>query len=777
MRNKTMKTLFLSIIFLGTLAIALSGESNSEISFNRDIRPILSGNCFQCHGPDENKRKGGLKELGGLRLDTEEGARMDIGGYAALAPGNPEESELYYLVTTEDEDDRMPPREQGKDRLEDSEIALLKRWIEEGGNYAGHWAYQKITRPDVSEIDAKGFTLSNPIDHFVAKRLISEGLTQSPEADRRTLIRRLSFDLTGLPPTREEVDQFLADKRPDAYARLVDRLLDSPHYGERMAVPWLDAVRFADTVGYHSDRARDASPYRDYVIDSFNRDLPFDQFTIEQLAGDLLPHATLNQRIAASYSRINQISGEGGIQDAEYLAKYQAERVRTTATVWLGSTLACAECHDHKFDPFTTRDFYSFAAFFADILEKGAWNNHGHYQEDIEKFKSLPGISFGAWGPVLEVPDPGDGSDSTQQSRFTLATIAATPREIRILPRGNWTDKSGEVVLPSTPAFLPAAVSSTPDQRFTRLDLARWIVHPDNPLTARTVANRLWAQFFGAAISLKTGDFGSQGQWPTHPDLLDWLAVELLENGWSIKHLVRTIVLSNTYRQSNAASSDLVTRDPENRLLARQSRRRLEAEFIRDNALALGGLLDYQVGGRSAKPYQPAGYYRNLQFPARTYKPDSGRHQYRRGVYTHWQRTFPHPMLKNFDAPSREECTVDRLQSNTPLQALNLLNDPSFIEAARAFAERSLKQADENEAISYAFERALARPPGKEELTFLREFHQRELQRYRNDPTAAKEFLAIGQSPVAVSEDPAELAAMTSVTRAILNLHETVTRN
>jgi len=772
-----MKTVFLSIIFFGTLPIAANGESDFDINFNRDIRPILSDKCFQCHGPDAKKRKGGLRKHGRLRLDTEEGALMDIGGYAALVPGNPDESELYYLVTTEDEDDRMPPREQGKDRLEDSEIALLKRWIEEGGNYAGHWAYQKITRPDVPEIDAKGFTLSNPIDHFVAERLISEGLTQSPEADRRTLIRRLSFDLTGLPPMPEEVHEFLSDKRPDAYGRLVDRLLASPHYGERMAVPWLDAVRFADTVGYHSDWERDVSPYRDYIIDSFNRDLPFDQFTIEQLAGDLLPDATLRQQVAASYNRINQISKEGGIQDAEYLAKYQAERVRTTATVWLGSTLACAECHDHKFDPFTTRDFYSFAAFFGDILEKGAWNNDGNYQEDIEKFKSLPGISFGVWGPVFEVPDPGDGSDSTQQSRFTLATISATPREIRILPRGNWTDKSGEVVLPSTPAFLPSAISSTPDQRFTRLDLARWIVDPDNPLTARTVANRLWAQFFGAAISPNTGDLGSQGQWPTHPELLDWLAVELIENGWSIKHLVRTIVLSNTYRQTSEASPGLIARDPGNRLLARQSHRRLDAEFIRDNALALAGLLDYRVGGRSARPYQPSGYYRNLQFPERTYEPDSGRHQYRRGVYTHWQRTFLHPMLKNFDAPSREECTVDRLQSNTPLQALNLLNDPSFIEAARAYAEKTLKQADDSNAISYAFERALARPPGREELIFLREFYQREMQRYRNDPAAAQEFLAIGQSPVAVEEDSAEMAAMTSVTRVILNLHETVTRN
>jgi hypothetical protein len=604
---------------------------------------------------------------------------------------------------------------------------------------------------------------------MVGAALARNGLDFSPEAGRRTLIRRVSLDLTGLPPTPAEVAEFLEDERPDAYERVVDRLLASPHYGERMAVPWLDAVRYADTIGYHGDNVRDASPFRDYVIKSFNQDKPFDQFTIEQLAGDLLPDATVEQRVAASYNRLNQISKEGGIQDAEYIKKYQAERVRTTSTAWLGSTMACAECHDHKFDPFTTRDFYSFAAFFADILEKGAWTGDGRYQEDIKKWKD-EGVKFTDLGPVLEVP----GAEG-EAARSVPMTISATPREVRILPRGDWMDKSGEVVLPATPSFLPNVAASTEEKRLTRLDLARWIVDPANPLTSRTTVNRLWAQFFGRALSNNPGDLGSQGEWPSHPELLDWLAAEFVESGWSTKHMVRTIVLSRTYRQSSAVKPDLREKDPGNRLLARQARRRLDAEFIRDNALAVGGLLDRGIGGRSVKPYQPAGHYQHLNFPRRKYKADEGKHQYRRGLYTHWQRTFPHPMLKNFDAPSREECTVERPQSNTPLQALNLLNDPSFTEAARGLAELVLAEAPDD-AIAAAFERALARPASTDERHLLRGLHEREMERFGADPAAAGELIAIGQRPAPADRDPVTLAAMTSVCRAILNLHETVTR-
>ena len=738
---------------LALLAIPADGGSDSDLRFNRDIRPILSDKCFFCHGTDPEKREGDL------RLDLREGAVRA----GAIVPGNPRKSTLIQRIHAVDPEDRMPPEKSHK-TLNPEEIQILEQWITEGAEYEPHWAYSPLKRP-----------VTQGVDEIVAATLRDKDLEFSAPADRRTLIRRVTLDLTGLPPTPEEVRAFLADEDPAAYEQLVDRLMSSPHYGERMAVPWLDAVRYADSVGYHGDKVRDASPYRDYVIDSFNEDLPFDQFTIEQLAGDLLPDATLRQRVAATYNRLNQISAEGGIQDAEYLAKYQSERVRTTTTTWLGSTMACAECHDHKFDPFTQRDFYSFAAFFADILEKGAWNNDGHYQEDLKKWKDQ-GVTFTDFGPVISVSDPDSEGGGARKERLTPATISATPREVRVLPRGDWMDKSGEIVLPATPVFLPDAIASSPESRLTRLDLARWIVHPDNPLTARATVNRIWAQFFGTGLSRITGDLGSQGEWPSHPELLDWLAAGLVDNGWSIKQLVRTIVLSRTYRQGSAPTPALLARDPGNRLLARQSRRRLEAEFIRDNALAVGGLLDRRVGGPSAKPYQPPGYYRHLNFPKRTYQADPGPRQYRRGVYTHWQRTFLHPMLKNFDAPSREECAVERSQSNTPLQALNLLNDPSFTEAARALAERVLGEAGGDSAIADAFERVLLRPPGAEERDTLHGFHDRELDRFHDDPAAAAAFLGIGQRPVPAACEPAELAAMTSVTRAILNLHETVTR-
>lgn len=783
-----------------------NSEQGLAIGFNRDVRPILSDKCFACHGPDRNGKEA---EETDLRLDQRESA------LSVIDLEEPLESELLRRVMSEDEDERMPPASSHKE-LTQQDVRVLTRWIVEGARYEAHWAFTLVPPVTVPSVDTEPGWVINNIDRFVLRRLKQKEVSPSSEADRRTLIRRLTFDLTGLPPTTQEVLDFVNDKRASAYERVVDRLLKSPRYGERMAVPWLDAVRYADTIGYHSDLEQPVSPYRDYVIDSFNRDLPFDQFTIEQLAGDLLPNATLTQRVATGYNRLNRKSHEGGIQDAEYLAKSQAERVRTTASAWLGSTLACAECHDHKFDGFTTKDFYSFAAFFGDMLGKGAWGR-GKYQEDIKKYeKKYPDVVFGKHGPAIKVPGSwrprqpsGSASKTADSRRFRLSfiTISARPRTLRVLPRGNWMDKSGEVVLPATPAFLPNGIVSTKARRLTRLDLARWIASPDNPLTSRVVVNRLWSQFFGVALSRNTGDLGSQGQWPTHPELLDWLATEFVENGWSIKHIVRTIVMSGAYRQSSTVSETQLAADPNNRLFGRQSRRRLDAEFIRDNALAVAGLLDNQIGGRSARPYQPAGYYRNLNFPRRTYETDTGRHQYRRGVYTHWQRTFPHPMLKTFDAPSREECAVERTQSNTPLQALNLLNDPSFVEAARVLAEgvlqrnfihqRRMHAADDvpepdtavaskppgrldrkqgKDAVALVFERILARPPSDRELDLLTRFHQRELKRFRDNADAARKLLAVGQKPVASKHKPAELAAMTSVARAVLNLHETVTR-
>lgn len=765
------------------------------IRYGRDIRPILSDRCFFCHGADPASRKGHL------RLDIREEAIAA----GALVPGKPETGSLIERINSSDGQDLMPPPASHK-TLSSNEKQLLHEWIKAGAHYESHWAYTPPQREP-----------GQTIDSLVASDLKQRNLHPSPPADPTTLLRRLHFDVTGLPPSPEEVAAFQDAHAKDpraAISGVIEQLLASPHFGERMAVSWLDAVRYADSVGYHGDKERSASPFRDYVITAFNSDKPFDQFTIEQLAGDLLPDATLPQKTAASYNRLNQLSEEGGIQDAEYLAKYQAERVRTTSSAWLGSTMACCECHDHKFDPFTAKDFYSFAAYFSDILEKGAWNGDGRYQEDTAKW-AKQGIAFDEFGPLLSVPTPAqqeqiakiDGRIQELNSQAAPvppeiaadlarldaernavlkaaptvpATISATPRPIRLLGRGDWQDQSGPVLTPATPAFLTTAPQQTPateTARPTRLDLAQWIASRDNPLTARVFVNRLWAGLFGVGLSKNTGDLGLQGEYPSHPELLDWLAIEFMENHWSVKHLLRVILLSATYQQSSTPAPGLFELDPMNRLLARQSQLRLPAELVRDNALAVSGLLNPAIGGPSAKPYQPAGYYRNLNFPVRSYQPDKGELLYRRGLYTHWQRTFLHPMLKAFDAPAREECATERPESNTPLQALDLLNDPTFTEAARALATLLLREnPDPADLVNRATARCLSRPPSAAEAAILTRFHHQELARFTADPAAAAQFLAIGESPLAPDIPPASLAAATSLARALLNLHETITR-
>ena len=770
--------------------LTLPALAETEIRYGRDIRPILSDKCFFCHGPDPKTREEDL------RLDL----RDEAIAAKAFIPGNPEKSKLIKRINATDEDDLMPPPESHKS-LSSAEKKLLHDWIKSGAEYEPHWAYAAPRR------DA-----GQTVDTLVSRDLAKRDLAFSPPADPSTLLRRLHFDVTGLPPSPEQVAAFQQAhaKDPEAAVReVVDQLLASPHFGERMAVSWLDVVRYADTVGYHGDNDRSASPYRDYVIDAFNSDKPFDQFTLEQIAGDLLPDATLPQKIAASYNRLNAISREGGIQDAEYLAKYQAERVRTTSAAWLGSTMACCECHDHKFDPFTARDFYSFAAYFSDILEKGAWNNEGRYQEDISKW-TAQGVAFDEWGPLLLTPTPEQQSRldeldagivrlraqlapkakptpelaALEKERGGLlkaipsvpATLSAKPRDIRLLNRGDWTDKSGPIVSPATPAFLTAGTGST-TARPTRLDLAKWMVAKENPLTARVFANRLWARLFGTGLSKDSGDLGLQGEYPSHPELLDWLAIEFTDHQWSVKHLMRTILLSRTYQQSSNPTPALAETDPQNRLLARQTQLRLPAELVRDNALAVSGLLHPAIGGPSAKPYQPAKYYRHLNFPPREYQADTGPQLYRRGLYTHWQRTFLHPMLKAFDAPAREECTADRANSNTPLQALNLLNDPAFTEAARALATRLLQEPEgEANLVARAWLRCLGRAPTDEESRILGEFHTEELARFTASPADAAAFLKVGQSPAPATLPPAQLAAATSLARTLLNLHETITR-
>ncbi len=995
-----------------------SGES-SRIDFNRDVRPILSEKCFACHGFDKNKREAGL------RLDTKAGLFSPPKPDAAIPviAGKPDESELIDRVTSDQDDQRMPPPKKGGKTLTPKQVETLRRWVAEGAEWKGHWAYIPPVKHAVPKVEG---VHQNPVDAFILARIKDAGLSPSPEADRATLIRRLSFDLIGLPPTSEEVRAFLDDERPDSYERLVDRLLASPHYGEAMAARWLDLVRFADTIGYHSDNNRNVWPYRDYVIDSFNRNVSFEAFTIEQLAGDLLPGAGVREKVASGYNHLLQTTEEGGAQAKEYAAKYAADRVRNASTVWLGQTMGCAECHDHKFDPILTRDFYRFAAFFADINEpivgkrdpgmpvydeagraqldrlgaeiirakarlaansseraslQSAWvANHRepigwavidpdafHVEGESSLRKEAGGIlktygkvaatetlvvsarleSSGVTGFKLEaIPDPdlpgngpgtasdgsflltefklsvapeapdakpadvplisaiadsaSDGSEagkaidgddrsgwssgagsgrpsstvfetiapltepgsgpirvtfrlgfrsSSPQKNIGRFRISATtapdpasrwvpdrvrsamenmpqtpddaaaiasffraqspafapdraeigkavqasmdfletlpksmiavsgmPRTTRILPRGNWMSDEGDVVEPGMPAFLPQPDVS--DRRLNRLDLARWIVSRDNPLPARVFMNRLWKMAFGQGLSKVLDDLGAQGEWPTHPELLDWLAAEFMDSGWDVKHMTRLSSPRRPIASRGRATPEAVEHDPYNRLLARQARYRIDAEAVRDGALRVSGLLVEKVGGPSVKPFQPPGYWDSLNFPTRTWEADSGESQHRRALYTFWQRTFPQPSLLAFDAPSREECTAERPRSNIPQQALALLNDPSYVEASRALAVRMIREggSDRLGRVAWAFEAALSRRPTADEAKVLIDLYDKHLAEYRADEGSAKTLLKVGQVPAPADITPSELAAWTSVARTILNLHEAITR-
>jgi len=773
---------------------AESGGRGDGIQFNRDIRPLLAENCFQCHGPDAGTREAEL------RLDTQDGLFGELAsGERAIVPGNPDAGEVYRRITASDPDERMPPADSNKS-LSAEEVDLLRRWIEDGAEWQGHWAFLPPVRVTPPDIEGDAWS-RNAVDQFVLSRLRSQELQPSPAADRVTLIRRLSFDLTGMPPGLDQVDEFLQDEGPSAYDRLVDRLLASPHYGERMAMHWLDLVRFADSGGYHSDNEHSISPYRDYVIDAFNENRPFDRFTREQLAGDLLPNPTMEMRIATGYNRLNKTTEEGGAQPGEYLAKSAADRVRTTSGTWLGLTLGCAECHDHKYDPLTTRDFYSFVAFFADVQERGVYSGGGRAPEmavptpsqlaEIELIEAeIANLeqSLSAVGDPLTLEEALDLQSQTaaltsekqnveKQFTNTMITVSTEPREIHILPRGNWLDTSGEVVGPALPSSL--GNSGDGGRRLTRLDLADWLIAADNPLTGRVFVNRLWKLFFGTGLSKQLDDLGTQGEWPTHPELLDWLAVEFQDSGWDVKHMVRLLVTSSTYRQSSRTSELLAQMDPLNRLCARQSRWRLDAEMIRDNALRVSGLLADRIGGRSVKPYQPAGYWSHLNFPTRRWKADTGANQYRRGLYTHWQRTFLHPSLLAFDAPSREECTAERAVSNTPKAALTLLNDPTYVEAARAFAERVFREAgsDDRSRIDWAWRACVSRPPLDREVALLTDLLQSSREDFDEDEQRARELLSVGLHATDPKHDPIELAAWTSLARAVFNLNEFITRN
>ena len=1036
------KVIIWILLFVSILGFENKITAN-EISFSKQILPLLSNNCFECHGPDKEERKAGL------RLDTHDGALMELkSGFNALVPNNSSESELYLRIISEDSEEVMPPPESGKN-LTVEEKELIKKWIDSGGEWGKHWAFEKPKKDEVPQTAEEGWKPNNPIDYFIHERLKEEGLTPEKEASKETIIRRLTLDLTGLPPKINDIDKFLNDNSEDAYENLVDRLLKSPRYGENMARIWLDAARYADTHGLHLDNERSIWPYRDWVINSFNNNHSFDEFTIEQIAGDLMPNPSIQQKVATGFNRCNVTTGEGGSIDAEYYVRYATERVETTSTVWLGLTAGCASCHDHKFDPLSQKEFYQLFSYFYSLTEKamdgnkllpppsmkapsklqvseidflkekikstqaeipeitkvvdyedpnagqelasfgsssekvwiedslppgakaqgnegdkswkfvkkseehpvlsgetssvrtatglsqhffeganppltinegdvlfahvylnpenppetiqlqfklndGDWNhrafwgaNKGYSKDNKTDHTNLPmgelpekgkwvrievpakdvGLSHGSkvngwaftqfggtvhwdkagitsrmlsneqlasinfWEQFLrKYPDSGtpknivdiikvdpEKRDENQKNLLlthyyknvnpqTKSLYAATlkreseaksrldsieksvpstlimedrkePRQAYVLERGEYTLQK-EKVFPGVPEWIAPSIEGAPSNR---LGLAKWLVSPEQPLTSRVTVNRFWQQLFGTGLVKTSEDFGVQGEQPSHPELLDWLAINFMETNWDVKRMIKLMVMSSTYRQSSRVDNQKLEKDPENRLLARGPRHRLDAELIRDQALSVSGLLVKDIGGKSVKPYQPAGLWKPVGFGGSntaTFKQDSGSALYRRSMYTFWKRTSHPPSMAIFDAPNRETCTVRRARTNTPLQALVLMNDVQFFEAARKFAEKIMHKGGKelNEKINYAYRTILSRGPTETESKSLLNLYNEHLSEFSKNKETAKEILGSGESIVDESLDQTQLASWTMITHLILNLSETVTK-
>jgi len=812
--------------------LALGGPADA-VDFDRDVRPILSANCFQCHGPDEQARQAEL------RLDTRDGLLDEDREPRVVVPGDPLASELVRRITSDDEYERMPPPESNLS-LTAAEIETLRMWVAAGADWQGHWSFEPLSQPDVPQVSDATWP-NNAIDHFVLARLEKEGLTPSPEAEKSRLLRRVTLDLTGLPPTPAETRAFLADEDPYAYERVVDRLLASPRYGERMAWEWLDAARYADTNGFQGDPVRTMWPWRDWVIGAINANMPFDQFTIEQLAGDLLPDATLQQRIASGFNRNHMYNGEGGRIPEETRVENVFDRVETTSTVWMGLTMTCARCHDHKFDPITQAEYYRLFDFFNQTSEEGKPVRGNippfvHYytptaqqrldaaiaelsaastevaqmerlrfalgggetqadpdglpeeirdilakqpqERDAESIKKLIEYvkqSAAQYQQALERLEQARASHEKAKDAAVEVMVMDTlsePRPTAILDRGSY-NKPGETVTAGVPGALPELPT---DAAVDRLALARWLVDPAHPLTARVVVNRHWQTFFGVGLVATSEDFGSQGERPSHPELLDWLADEFIYTGWDVKRLHRLIVTSATYRQTSRAMPELRERDPDNRLLARAARYRMPAWMLRDQALAAAGLLVERIGGPPVKPYQPAGLWTEATFGKIKYEQDSGEELYRRSLYTFWRRIVGPPVF--FDSAKRQTCEVNASRTNTPLHALTTLNDITFVEAARAMAERLLLSESQTaeERIALAFQIALARDPDAEEREVLLNRHSALQQSFEHNPDSAAKLLDVGESAADAKLDRAEHAAYTAICLLIMNLDEALTR-
>jgi len=778
--------LFAASLVIGSASVSADEPRPGDaehVDYNRDIRPILSRSCFPCHGADESTREADL------RLDIRDEA-IEMG---AIEPDDPDSSYLMDMVLEEDDSLRMPPRKTGP-RLTEDEINLLRNWIAQGAKYAEHWAFIAPKAVEPPAVADESWPRGG-IDRFILARLEAEGMRPSPEADRPTLLRRLSLDLRGLPPSPEELRSFLDDTSPDAYERVVDRFLDDPAFGERWARVWLDLARYADSAGYGSDPLRTIWGYRDWVIAAINANMPYDRFTIEQIAGDLLPDPTLDQKIATAFNRNTMTNTEGGTDDEEFRVAAIKDRVDTTMQVWMGLTMGCAKCHTHKYDPISQEEYYQCFAIFNQTADNDQPNESpvlplpgteaaARNQEIDAQIAALKAKLGDKPADQAETPESkaiGEEIAALEKSRPEIPTVPIMVelppdqrRVTHILNKGNFLDPGDEVSAGLPQAFHPMPGGGPVD----RMALAKWLVDPHNPLTARVAVNRFWARLFGAGIVETEEDFGTQGEAPSHPKLLDWLAVDFMEKGWDVKGAIKQIVLSATYRQSSRTTAEHLDKDPKNRLLARAPRVRLDAETIRDQALALSGLLSRKVGGPSVFPPQPDGLWQAAFNGQRTWATSEGADKYRRALYTFWRRTVPYPSMAAFDAPSRELCTVKRVRTNTPLQALVTLNDPVYIEAAQALARRIVREGGESieDRARFGLELCLGRPAESEQVARLVELFQDRRDRYAQDIDAARALATDPLGPLPEGAEPAEMAAWTTVSNVLLNLDAVLTR-
>ena len=775
-RRPSVRLALLFLILPPLAGIAFS--QSSKVDFQRQIRPLLSDTCFQCHGPDPQVR------MAGLRLDLREDFFEARTSGVPVVPGDPDSSLVFRRITAEDPARRMPPAYSQK-TLNDDQVELIRRWIEEGAVWRQHWAFIPPGRPEPPQVKDTSWPRQD-LDRFVLKRLEAEGLDPSPPAQRSRLLRRVTLDLTGLPPTLDELDAFLNDPLPGAYEKAVDRLLASSRYGERMAAAWLDLARYADTDGYQDDEPRTMWRWREWVVDALNQNLSFDQFTVQQLAGDLLPDPGPEQKLATGFLRNNRVNGEGGSIADEFRVEYAVDRVNTVSTVWMGLTVGCARCLDHKYDPISQTEFFRLFAFFNNISEPGTYRRSAAptikvpprvVQRQLDRIhRELQ---------ILDRDSPAYTELETQHQRLweqvpaTMIMREDEARETFVLARGNY-DQPGARVTPGVPGALPPLPPGVPANR---LLLARWLVDPSHPLTARVAANRLWQLHFGAGLVPTPEDYGAQGEPPTHPLLLDWLASEMMRLNWDVKAFQRMIVTSATYRASSKLTPRLLQKDPDNRLLARGPRLRLSAEMIRDQALAVSGLLVETVGGPSVKPYQPEGIWDEIAGGStgaykKGYEQGTGDHLYRRSLYSFWRRTIHPPGMEVFDAPSREVCSARRERTNTPLQALTLMNDVTYVEAARALAQRLIREGGptDEERMGYGFRLVTSRQAKPAEIEVLTRGLRRHRSTYENDPDAARKLVRAGQSHPDPGMDAVELAAHTALANGLLNLDETIHR-